>query len=78
MKENKKVERMVYTIREIQEMLGCSFSKAQRLVQKYNRELKERGALTVSGRVLKDYFHKRYNEDLKEGKIRPGRKEQNN
>ena len=38
------------------ETLGISKSYAYKIVQKLNAELKEKGYLTISGRVNKQYF----------------------
>ena len=41
---------------EVAETLGISKSYAYNIVQKLNAELKEKGYLTISGRVNKQYF----------------------
>ena len=41
---------------EVAETLGISKSYAYKIVQKLNTELKEKGYLTISGRVNKQYF----------------------
>ena len=41
---------------EVAETLGISKSYAYKIVQKLNAELKEKGYLTISGRVNKQYF----------------------
>lgn len=40
---------------DIAEMLECSMSKAYKMTQKWNKELKERGYETLAGRVPKQY-----------------------
>lgn len=40
--------------------LGVSKSYAYKVVQKLNGELKEKGYLTVSGRVKRKYFMEKY------------------
>ena len=48
--------------------LDVSKSYAYKIVQKLNLELKEKGFLTISGRINKQYFLERicYNEKQKE------------
>ncbi|MBD5094484.1 MAG: DNA-binding protein [Subdoligranulum sp.] len=41
---------------EVAEILGVSKSYAYKIVQKLNADLKEKGFLTISGRVNKQYF----------------------
>lgn len=45
---------------EIKEMVGISKSKAYSLIQELNSELKEKGYLTVTGRVSRKYFEERF------------------
>lgn len=42
---------------EIKEIVGISKSKAYSLIQELNSELKEKGYLTVTGRVSRKYFY---------------------
>lgn len=44
---------------EVAEILGVSKSYAYKIVKKLNNELKEKGFLTISGRVNKKYFMER-------------------
>ncbi len=44
---------------EVAEILGVSKSYAYKIVKKLNDELKEKGFLTISGRVNKKYFMER-------------------
>ena len=45
---------------EVAQELGISKSYAYKIVQKLNAELKEKGFMTISGRVNKQYFMKDY------------------
>lgn len=45
---------------DIAEMLGVSEATARKMIQRLNRELREQGYLTVSGRVSTSYFTERY------------------
>lgn len=44
---------------EVADILGISKSYAYKIVKKLNDELKEKGFLTISGRVNKKYFMER-------------------
>ena len=44
---------------EVAQELGVSKSYAYKIVQKLNVELKEKGFMTISGRVNKQYFMER-------------------
>lgn len=44
---------------EVAKELGVSKSYAYKIVQKLNAELKEKGFITISGRVNKQYFMER-------------------
>ena len=44
---------------EVAQELGVSKSYAYKIVQKLNAELKEKGFMTMSGRVNKQYFMER-------------------
>lgn len=44
---------------EVAQKLGVSKSYAYKIVQKLNAELKEKGFMTISGRVNKQYFMER-------------------
>ncbi|RGQ36208.1 DNA-binding protein [[Clostridium] leptum] len=54
---------------EVAQELGISKSYAYKIVQKLNAELKEKGFMTISGRVNKQYFMERtcYGATKKEG-----------
>lgn len=45
---------------EIKEIVGISKSKGYSLIQELNAELKEKGYLTVTGRVSRKYFEERF------------------
>lgn len=57
-------------VEEVAAALGVSKSYAYKIVQKLNDELKEKGFLTISGRVNKQYFMEKtcYSAENKEGK----------
>ena len=49
----------VMKVDEVAQELGISKSYAYKIVQKLNAELKEKGFMTISGRVNKQYFFER-------------------
>ena len=49
----------VMRVDEVAQELGISKSYAYKIVQKLNVELKEKGFMTISGRVNKQYFMER-------------------
>ena len=54
---------------EIQKVMGCEKSKASRISSTLNRELQEKGYMTMCGKVPIKYFAERFGfdvEDLRE------------
>lgn len=45
---------------EVAAILGISRTSAYSIIKELNRELTEKGYMTVTGRVSKDYFEMRY------------------
>ena len=45
---------------EVAQVLGISKSYAYRIVREMNNDLKQRGFLTIAGRVSKQYFEERF------------------
>ena len=45
---------------EVAERLGISRTSAYSVIKELNRELAEKGYMTVTGQVSKDYFEQRY------------------
>lgn len=50
----------LYTVYEVMAILGCSISKAYKIIKEMNNELKERGFYTVSGKVNSQYFREKF------------------
>ena len=48
------------TAKEISEMLGVSNSKAYSIIRELNAELKERGYLTIPGKVSRAFFSEKW------------------
>lgn len=55
-----------YEVDDVMAMLGISKSKAYKIMQALNNELKENGYITIAGKVPKQYFDERlYNNEEK-------------
>lgn len=52
-------ESMIYTVKDIAQMLQCSHSKAYIIIKELNKELAEMGKLTISGKINKRFFDKK-------------------
>lgn len=50
------MEKVYLNPQEVSEMLGISVSTAYKIMRKLNKELQEKGFMTVSGRVNRKYF----------------------
>lgn len=47
-------------VKEVQNVLGVSPSKAYAIIHDLNEELSKKGFMTVSGRVSRQYFNERF------------------
>lgn len=45
---------------DVMSLLGVSQSKAYAIIKQLNGELQDQGILTVQGRVVRNYFNKRF------------------
>ena len=54
-----KVERQFIGAKEVAGILGVSESKAYGIIRELNKELKERGFITVTGKVSRTFFSER-------------------
>ena len=50
------MDKRFMTAQDVAEYLGVSVSKAYRIIQLLNRELREKGYLTIAGKVSTVYF----------------------
>lgn len=48
-----------YTCKEVMERLGVCQTKAYQLIRELNKELQDKGYITVQGKVSKKYFEER-------------------
>lgn len=53
-----------YRCEDIKKILHIKESKAYKIMHTLNKELEEKGYITVSGRVPKKYFHERLGLEL--------------
>ncbi len=52
------------TASDVAEYLGVSTSMAYKIIQQLNRELKEKGFITIAGKVSRAFFEKKtYSDD---------------
>ena len=54
-----RMERQFIGAKEVAEILGVSDGKAYSVIRELNKELKERGYITVSGKVSRIFFQER-------------------
>lgn len=54
------MDKQYITAKEIAEMLGVSNSKAYSVIRELNAELKERGYLTIPGKVSRAFFSEKW------------------
>lgn len=53
------MEKNFMTVDDVAEELSVSKSKAYKIVRQLNKELEEKGIITVAGRVCNSYFRKK-------------------
>lgn len=53
------MEKNFMTVDDVAEELSVSKSKAYKIVRQLNKELEEKGIITVAGRVSTSYFRKK-------------------
>lgn len=56
----KRKEGSFYRVDDIKEILGISTSKAYKIIQQLNKELREKGYIAIAGRVPIKYFNEKY------------------
>ncbi len=54
------MEKMFYKVEDVAAMLGVSKSKAYAIIRNLNKELSEKGFVTISGKVSKQYFSEKF------------------
>ena len=58
--EVKGMEQMFIQVDEVCELLGVSRSKAYLLMRQLNEELKQKGYMTIAGKVSRKYFMEKF------------------
>ena len=54
------MEKMFYKVEDVAAMLGVSKSKAYAIIRNLNKELSEKGFVTISGKASKQYFSEKF------------------
>lgn len=54
-------------VEDVAQEFGVSVSYAYRIIQKLNAEMREKGYLTISGRINRKYFMERFQYDGRKG-----------
>ncbi|MDT8715469.1 transcriptional regulator [Clostridium sp. 19966] len=54
------MESAFYTVEDVKTLLDVSDSKAYKVIQALNKELKSKGYITIAGKVPKKYFNEKY------------------
>ncbi len=54
------VQKTYLKVRDIKEITGVSESKAYKIIQALNKELKEKGYITIAGQIPSKYFSEKY------------------
>lgn len=49
-----------YNVIDVMELLGVKEAKAYKVMQQLNKELKQKGYITISGKVPVKYFDEKY------------------
>lgn len=58
---NTEVTKSYLSVEDVMEITGCSKRKAYYIIASLNKELEQRGAFYLTGKVNKAYFMKRWN-----------------
>lgn len=53
-------QKMYYTAQEIAQMLGISQGKAYKILREMNAQLKNKGYLTIPGKIPTEYFREKW------------------
>ena len=53
-------ENSIMKVNDVAKELGISVSHAYKIMQQLNRELKEKGYMTIAGRVNRKYFMEKF------------------
>ncbi|WP_367177886.1 transcriptional regulator [Ihubacter massiliensis] len=53
-------EKTYYTVDEVKTLMGVAETKAYGIIKQLNKELEDKGYITVRGKVSKKYFNERF------------------
>ena len=59
-------EKLYYSAAEVAEMLGVSIGKSYKVLREMNKDLAAKGFLTISGKILVEYFREKWYGGKKE------------
>ena len=59
-------EKLYYSAAEVAEMLGVSIGKSYKVLREMNKDLEEKGFLTISGKIPVEYFKEKWYGGTKE------------
>lgn len=59
-KSSSNVKKGTYNVKDIMTIMDCGQSTAYNIIIELNKELREKGMLTLGGKVSIDYFERRY------------------
>lgn len=59
-------EKIYYNAEEVSRMLGISRGKSYKILREMNRDLAERGFLTIAGKIPVEYFREKWYGAAKE------------
>lgn len=57
--KGEKMTKTYYDAWEVAEMMGTSKATAYTTIKKLNKELEDKGYITIAGKISKKYFHER-------------------
>lgn len=53
-------DKIFMRVEEVAEEMGVSVPYAYKLIRRLNKELKEKGCITISGRIDRKFFHEKF------------------
>ena len=59
-------EKIYYNAEDVSEMLGVSIGKSYKILRGMNRELADKGFLTIAGKIPVEYFREKWYGGTKE------------
>lgn len=53
-------DKIFLRVEEVAEEMGVSVPYAYKLIRRLNKELKEKGCITIAGRIDRKFFHEKF------------------